>query len=862
MMDRQADFTDKKLRGRPMLLRQVSARRESAIAGAPPLLDQVDLTLNRGEWMYVAGTNGSGKSTLGRLLAGLGFPGELRAETWDRGFAGEAPAPYAMQQPDAQLFGTTPREEIVFAREWLGADGSAIAGLAYDALDEVGLRDAADLPWRALSGGERQLAAVAAAAAGHAPLLVLDEATSMLDAESQALVLRLARRRHREGAAVVWITQRIEELESGRRVVALSEGRIVYDGSVDVFLAGEKLDDGTHEEPPCLRCGLRLPYEAALKRELARRKGPSSAVRASRDARPSTPERVSLADSQPAPSPASSVALRFQGLPLRDAADGAAAATRPLELQPGRIVVLLGQNGAGKTRLLEIAAGLRVAAKTRASYVDGSVEEARRELARKAGLLAYSYACQSPEDQLFAASVEAELAYVLRPYGLTDAERSLRIRAALRSVGWDESWLARDPYAMSGGERRRTALACALAPPAPWLLLDEPTAGLDAIGCERLAASLVEERSRGRGILLVAHDLDWALPLADELLLLGPDGAIRRCERSALLAHPSWWEEAGLREPASYAAALEAWKNGLDEARAWDTAEIAAALSEEGGQRREADARHAGSPAGERISRPAARRRQSVPAAERLSAFDPRAVWLGYVSVSLAMFAASGWSGLAASAALTAAIVLAARLPLREYKGPLVAFALFTAASTALSGLTGDSGEAGAWWHGADSLVTFRSFAKTWCVLAVGIALPAAIPPLRLRRALTQILPRRGGAGRRSQRLVLTVTLLLRFVPQLMAEWDRFARIAVARGKDTGRSPAATLRKLRSTAVPFMLSLFRMGETVTLALESRGIGRRETPIDTERLRWRTRDNLLLLAVAFACAALALLDRFN
>ncbi|MDG0793639.1 energy-coupling factor transporter transmembrane protein EcfT [Cohnella ginsengisoli] len=101
------------------------------------------------------------------------------------------------------------------------------------------------------------------------------------------------------------------------------------------------------------------------------------------------------------------------------------------------------------------------------------------------------------------------------------------------------------------------------------------------------------------------------------------------------------------------------------------------------------------------------------------------------------------------------------------------------------------------------------------------------------------------------------MTLILRFVPQLLAEWNRFARIAVARGKDTGRSPAAMLRKLRSTGLPFMLALFRMGETVTLALESRGVGRRDMPSEAERLRWQAQDGLLLAVVAIACAGLAL-----
>jgi len=878
--------TEDKPEAAPMRLWQLYAGREPFEEGAPAVLDGVDWTLHRGEWVYVVGTNGSGKSTLGRIVAGLGFPGELRAETWDRGFAGETPAPYVMQQPDAQLFATTPREEVAFALEWLGTERSAIAGLVDSALEEVGLTEAADLPWSELSGGQRQLAAVAAAAAGRAPLLVMDEATSMLDSVSQARVRRLVSRLHREGAAVVWITQRIEELEPGRRIVALEDGRLAYDGRVDEFLFGETSEDSARGEPPCVRCGLRLPYEIELSRALSERartdvsgtlgermspvaKGPLEAgfeqpMRSERPARSADARLPEAAD------PAR--VLRIDGWPMREANRASAnRAASSLALRPGRIVVLLGPNGAGKSRLLEIAAGLLEAEGIAVSYGDAPVQPRGGGGAKRiSGLLAYSYASQSPEEQLFARSVQGELDYVLRPYDLSAEQRRQIGLHALWAVGWDDSWLPRDPYAMSGGERRRTAIACALAPPADWLLLDEPTAGLDARGCEGLAESLAEERRRGRGILLVSHDPDWALPLADELLLLGSDGCIRHCGRETLLEHPGWWEEAGLRQPARYSAAREAWNLGLEETSAWEVAAVADCFSRvqtiNGFKPVVAVSRSAGwplpseneavvnfSPGKHDVRRLASRSRR-----DRLSRFDPRAVWLGYASLSLAMFAAPGWGGLAGSAFLAAAIVFLARLPLRAYKAPIMAFAAFAVASTILSGLTGNSGAPGQWWHAADSWATFRSFAKTWLVLILGIGLPAAIPPLRLRRALAQILPQRGAAGRRSQRLVLTVTLLLRFVPQLMAEWARFSRIAVARGKDTGKSPAAWLRRLRSTAVPFMLSLFRMGETVALALESRGIGRRDMPTDAERLRWQATDSLLLVSIAIAIAGLLLL----
>ncbi|UVI27615.1 ATP-binding cassette domain-containing protein [Paenibacillus spongiae] len=215
----------------------------------------------------MAGVNGSGKTTLARLLAGLTIEG-VNGERC-RGFAGDMPSPYVMQQPEAQLFGETPREEIHFALEWLGLPADAILPNTERILEETGLLAFADYTWDRLSGGQRQLAAVAAAAAGEAPLIVFDEATSMLDDRSSHIVHQLARSLHGQGTAVVWVTQRLHELEPSSRVAALSGGVIRYDGTVRGFLHGDTGHD-VHEPSPCERCGLRLPYLASLGAQLHR----------------------------------------------------------------------------------------------------------------------------------------------------------------------------------------------------------------------------------------------------------------------------------------------------------------------------------------------------------------------------------------------------------------------------------------------------------------------------------------------------------------------------------------------------------------------------------------------------------------
>jgi len=235
------------------------------------MLDGITLTISAGEWINVAGVNGSGKTTLARIIAGLTVEGA--AGQMERGFAGTYPSPYVMQHPDTQLFGETPREEIRFTLEWLGLGKRDVEERTEAILQRTALAPLADLSWEKLSGGQRQLAAIAAAIAGEAPLIVFDEASSMLDEQVYQGVKKLAHSLNAQGTAIVWVTQRLHELEPASRVVALKEGRIGYDGDLRAFLFGQPIQAEGAMLPalsPCEECGLRLPYLASLAREWAR----------------------------------------------------------------------------------------------------------------------------------------------------------------------------------------------------------------------------------------------------------------------------------------------------------------------------------------------------------------------------------------------------------------------------------------------------------------------------------------------------------------------------------------------------------------------------------------------------------------
>ncbi len=541
-----------------------------------------------------------------------------------------------------------------------------------------------------------------------------------------------------------------------------------------------------------------------------------------------------------------------------------------LRLAAGSITLLMGPNGAGKTTLLEKLAGLRPPEGMRVRYGSEPLWHDKRfgklRLNDEA-LRQYSYACQSPEEGLFARSLREELDYSLRPYKLPEAEREERRGNALSAVGWDSSWQARDPYMMSGGERRRSALASVFVTPAPWFLLDEPTAGLDGSGHERVAKQLLKLRTSGKGILLVSHDSDWALPLTDSAMLLSVDGSVRLCTREQLLMHPEWLEETGMKVPEWLKMAHLLWRNGVAPEKVWNPVDAAAeqvkiwkeaivgqiedkatvSLVED--KFAEVQVESEDTKLARIVKGPSVRASKQ----HRLKGFDPRSVWLTYVLLSTGLFFLSDWISIMVGSVLVFVLLTAGNVSLRRWRGVIVNFAVFSIVTSVIFAWGANVGSGFIDW-GAFSGTLF-SFAKTMLVLLLGLAIPLVVTPLSLRRSLEQMITVRGRTPEWAQRFILTVALMMRFVPVLLALWERFVRIFLARGKSISGNPWAIGRRLRDVSLPFLLALFRLGDEVALALESRGVGFHPNPTRAMRLKWRSRDYGLVIGGLVLAAGL-------
>jgi energy-coupling factor transport system ATP-binding protein len=231
------------------------------------LLKDISLRISQGEWISIVGKNGSGKSTLAQLLTGVHT---ASSGVIQRGFCGKEPIPYVMQQ-EVQWFGETPWEDMVFLHESHGENPTLIPEIIRASLRNVGIESLRDRPFTELSGGQKQLAVIAGCLAAKTPLLVFDEATSMLDSTSRLQVLEAAKSINQQGTAVIWLTHQLEDLSFGERVVALDEGRIRYDDSTTAFFyrsTSLSSDIAISSKTPCEELGFTLPYPIQLAHEL------------------------------------------------------------------------------------------------------------------------------------------------------------------------------------------------------------------------------------------------------------------------------------------------------------------------------------------------------------------------------------------------------------------------------------------------------------------------------------------------------------------------------------------------------------------------------------------------------------------
>lgn len=233
------------------------------------VLDGVDARIAPGEFVCVLGGNGSGKSTLAKHVNALLVPDEGSVTVLDHDTRDErstyfirSHAGMVFQNPDDQLVASLIENDVAFGPENLGVPTADLRQRVADALADVGLQGFDKRETAALSGGQKQRVAIAGVLAMKPSILILDEATAMLDPRGRKGLMRVCRELHDRGMTVIMITHFMEEAAQADRVIVLEEGRVACDGApAEVLVQAELLE----------RLNLDLPFAAELSLELERR---------------------------------------------------------------------------------------------------------------------------------------------------------------------------------------------------------------------------------------------------------------------------------------------------------------------------------------------------------------------------------------------------------------------------------------------------------------------------------------------------------------------------------------------------------------------------------------------------------------
>lgn len=571
---------------------EVRGARLGYLPGGEPVLRGVDLSVAPGETVVLAGENGSGKSTLASLMCAMRLLSEGAAPASGDGAAcgavivdGHDPAAgdaerlevrrlvgFVRQNPYDQLVSTLVEDEVAFGPRNLGLDAREVASRVGEALGAVDAEHLRGRATSALSGGEQQRIALAGVLAMRPRYLVLDEVTSMLDASARpalrGLVARLASER---SVGVVLISHDPVEAMGADRVAVLERGRIAWDGSPrDLLLEPTGIWDRTFLPNPCLeamRAVLRARPDADAPLDPERVLGAFTGAVARGEADRALAERVlallegagsgdrrpatgcaaagtacadapaegraagggpddgrRLSGERPAageprcggPRPAAA-GLLLEGVSFAYEPGQPVLSSVDLAVRPGEALLLAGRSGSGKSTLACIAAGLY--------EPDGGAVRAGGSPVR-AGDVALAF--QRPEDQLFLDTVADEVAFAPRNAGCDEAEVARRVRRACSLAGVPDELLDRYPFELSGGQARRVAIASVLSLEPGALVLDEPTAGLDARGRADAHGLVRGLAAEGLPVVVISHDLEEWIDVVDRVALIA-DGRVASC---------------------------------------------------------------------------------------------------------------------------------------------------------------------------------------------------------------------------------------------------------------------------------------------------------------------------------------------
>ena len=575
--------------------------------GAAPALDGIDLNIEDGEFFCILGGNGSGKSTFAKHLNALLQPdaGMVRVNGMDASdpelvYDIRSTAGMVFQNPDDQLVATLVEDDVAFGPENLGVESVQIAQRVRDVLKAVGLVGFERHETHALSGGQKQRVALAGVLAMEPRVLILDEASSMLDPRGRKGLMKACHALHDRGMTIVMITHFMEEAAEADRVAVFRAGRVAMLGTPDEILTrADELEQLNLDMPAscCLGSALRakgVPVcaqvrEADMVTEISR-------VYAEQDgadavARPLPLRSDAAGDSAAIDEPDASDpvielshvsysyslsarerrrwhkrsavedASNKQALWGNDPSSPWALRDVSLTVRRGEFLGLAGHTGSGKSTLIQHLNGL-------IRPQEGSVHALGLDLSNKKDAAAVKakvgVVFQYPERQLFAETVAQDVAFGPHNLGMPQAEVARRVESSLARVGLDLATVGdKSPFELSGGQQRRVAFAGVLAMEPEVLVLDEPMAGLDPAARRDFLELIDRFHREGLTVVMVSHSMDDLANCCDRMVVMNEGAVFAEGAPAQVFAHADELKSIGLGVPAAQRMALALAEAGV-----------------------------------------------------------------------------------------------------------------------------------------------------------------------------------------------------------------------------------------------------------------------------------------------------------
>lgn len=536
------------------------------------ILKGVELTIKKGEFIALLGRNGSGKTTFSKQLNAILRPSEGMVTVDEMGTR-DAEKLYDIRQhvgmvfqnPDNQMVAANVEEEVAFGPENLGMESDTIVARVKQALDQVRMWKRRKTAPNHLSGGQKQRIAIAGILAMHPDYIVLDEPTAMLDPKGRKEVMEALQRLNQEQEmTVILITHDMEEAALASRVILLADGQVRFDGTPEDFFGEDALLAEMGMEAPLSyrvrklidsdvfekKIGDARVEEATIdKREkvaeydkTGREWEASSELvdkKKNKKAEAETDEKNQALLSLQHVSYIYSPGTAYEKVALDDVS---------LSLGKGEIVGLAGHTGSGKSTMIQLLNGLLKPTSGTVTFEGKDIHAkgySGNYLRSKVGMV-----FQYPEHQMICDTVWEDVAFGPSKQGLTGEACETRVEEALRFVDLPEKYYQASPLQLSGGQKRRVAIAGVLAMHPEYIILDEPAAGLDAAGKREIFDRIRRmSREQGIGVLLVSHSMEDLAEYADRIIVLDDGKKILDDRPAEVFAERETLETCGLDVP-------------------------------------------------------------------------------------------------------------------------------------------------------------------------------------------------------------------------------------------------------------------------------------------------------------------------